>query len=185
MSPWRGSGMGPVAPRMFWGRFLLFWFASSGLGTLLLFLFCYLFLAAPFPGGYAAVFYALRHLGETMLPVVALSILVYVLFLSGAAAWLCINLLHKIAGPIFGLEKVLGTYLQGAAVRPFFMRHSDLVPELVSAFNGFVSRLRGDRQKWTGVMENAERLTLQDRETRRNEMEKALAELATLLSRYH
>jgi len=119
-----------------------------------------------------------------MLPVVALSLLAYVLFLSGAAAWLCINLLHKIAGPIFGLEKVLGTYLDGASVRPFFMRHGDLVPELISAFNGFVSRLREDRQKWAGVMENAERFTLQDRETRRTEMKKALAELETLLFRY-
>ena len=177
--------MDPVEARAFWGRFLLFWFVFSGLGTLLLFLYYYFFLAAPLPGGYAAVFYALRHLAEIMLPVVALSILAYVLFLSGAAAWLCINLLHKIAGPMFGLEKVFGIYLEGAPVRPFFMRHGDLVPELVSAFNGFVSRLREDRQKWAGVMENAERFTLQDRETRRNEMEKALAELATLLSRYH
>jgi hypothetical protein len=120
-----------------------------------------------------------------MFPVVALSLLVYVLFLSGAAAWLCINLLHKIAGPMFGMEKVLGTYLDGASVRPFFMRNGDLVPELVSAFNGFVSRLREERQNWAGVMENAERFTLQDRETRRAEMKKALAELSTLLSRYH
>jgi hypothetical protein len=167
------------------GRFLLFWLASSGLGTLLLFLFHYLFLSPPLPDEYAAVYYALRHLAATMFPVVALSLLVYVLFLSGAAAWLCINLLHKIAGPMFGMEKVLGTYLDGASVRPFFMRHGDLVPELVSAFNGFVSRLREERQNWAGVMENAERFTLQDRETRRTEMEKALAELATLLSRYH
>ena len=184
MSPWRGDGRDPAAGRAFWGRFLLFWFASSVLGTLLLFLYHYLFLTVPLPGGYAAVYYALRHLAETMLPVVALSLLAYVLFLSGAAAWLCINLLHKIAGPIFGLEKVLGTYLNGAAVRPFFMRHGDLVPELVSAFNGFVSRLREDRQKWAAVMENAERFTLQDRETRRTEMEKALAKLETLLFRY-
>ena len=185
MSPWRGDRRDPAAGREFWGRFLLFWFASSGLGTLLLFLFHYLYLAPPLPVGYAAVYYALRHLAETMLPVVALSLLAYVLFLGGAAAWLSINLLHKIAGPIFGLEKVLGTYLDGASVRPFFMRHGDLVPELVSAFNGFVSRLREDRQKWAGVMENAERFTLQDREMRRTEMEKALAELMTLLSRYH
>jgi len=184
MSPWRGGKIGPAEGRAFWGRFLLFWFASSGLGTLLLFLYLYVYFTTPLPDGYAAVFYALRHLVETMLPVVALSILVYVLFLSGAAAWLCIHLLHKIAGPMFGLEKVLGTYIDGAPVRPFFMRHGDLVPELISAFNGFVSRLREERQKWAGVMENAERLTLQDREMRRTEMEKALAELATLLSRY-
>ncbi len=185
MSPWRGGKSGPAAGRAFWGRFLLCWFAFSGLGTLLLFLYHYLYLTPPLPGGYAAVYYALRHLAETMLPVVVLSFLAYILFLSGAAAWLCISLLHKIAGPIFGLEKVLGTYLDGASVRPFFMRHGDLVPDLVSAFNGFVSRLRKDRQRWVGVMENADRLCLQDRETCRTEMEKALAELTTLLSRYH
>lgn len=184
MSPWRGGRSDPAAGRLFWERFLLFWFAFSGLGTLLLFLFHYLYLTPPLPGGYAAVYYALRHLAETMLPVVALSLLAYVLFLSGGAAWLCINLLHKIAGPIFGLEKVLETYLNGASVRPFFMRHGDLVPKLVSAFNGFVGRLREDRRRWLGVMENADRLRLQDRETCRAEMEKALAELETLLFRY-
>jgi hypothetical protein len=181
----RGGGRSGLAPGSeFWGRFLLCWLASSVSGTLLLFLFHYLFLKAPLPGDYAAVYYALRHLSETMLPVVVLSILAYVLFLGGAAAWLCISLLHKIAGPIFGMEKVLGTFLNGGPVRPFFIRHGDLVPELVSAFNGFMGRLREDRRMCTGVIENAERLTLQDRATRRAEMEKALTELETLLSRY-
>jgi hypothetical protein len=184
VSPWRGDRRDSAAGRAFWGRFLLFWFAASGLGTLLLLLYHYLFLTVPISGEYGAVMYALRHLSKILFSVVALSLLAYVLFLGVAAAWLCINLLHKIAGPIFGLEKVLGTYLDGASVRPFFMRHGDLVPELVSAFNGFVSRLREDRQKWAGVMENAERFTLQGRETRRTEMEKALAELETLLFRY-
>jgi hypothetical protein len=176
--------MVPAAGSAFWGRFLLSWFAFSGMGTLLLFLFHYLFLKAPLPDEYAAMFYALHHLMGIMLPVVVLSHLAYVLSLGGAAAWLCINLLHKIAGPMFGLEKVLETYLDGKPVRPFFMRHSDQVPELVSAFNEFVSRVREDRRRWAGVMENAERFTLQDRGTRRAEMEKALAELETLLSRY-
>jgi hypothetical protein len=184
VSPWRGGRKDPASGSAFWGRFLFFWFASSGLGTLLLFLFHYLYLTPPLPDGYAAVHYALRHLANTMLPVVALSFLVYVLFLSGAAAWLCINLLHKVAGPIFGLEKVLGTYLNGASVRPFFMRHGDLVPELISAFNGFVGRLREERRKWLGMMENADRLCLQDRGTCRTEMEKVLAELETLLFPY-
>ncbi len=184
MSPWRGEITGPADWSSFLGRFLLLWLASSGLATLLLFLFLFMFLSSPLTGGYGAVFYALRHLSGTMLPVVVLSILAYALFLGGAAAWLCVNLLHKIAGPMFGLEKVLGTYLNGGLVRPFFMRHGDMVPALVSAFNGFVGRLREDRRTWEGVMENAERLTLQDSGTRRAEMEKALAELGTLLSRY-
>ena len=184
MSPWKGGMEAPAADSAFRGRFLLFWFASSGLGTLLLFLFHYLYFSPPLPDGYGAAYYALRHLAGTMLPVVALSFLAYVLFLGGAAAWLCINLLHKVAGPIFGLEKVLRTYLNGASVRPFFMRHGDLVPDLISAFNGFVGRLREDRRRWLGVMENADRLCLQDRETCRAEMEKALDELENLLFPY-
>ncbi|MGW8284798.1 MAG: hypothetical protein ACWGPR_03645 [Candidatus Deferrimicrobiaceae bacterium] len=184
MSPWRGGRRDPAAGHSFWGQFLLFWLAISVLGTLLLFLFHYLYLTTPLPDGYAAVYYALRNLGNTMLPVVALSFLVYVLFLSGSAAWLCINLLHKVAGPIFGLEKVFVTYLNGGSVRPFFMRHGDLVPELISAFNGFMGRMRENRRRWLGVMENADRLCLQDRETCRAEMEKALAELETLLLPY-
>lgn len=184
MSPWRGGRGDPATSYSFWGQFLRFWLASSGLGTLLLFLFHSLYLTLPLPDGYAAVHYALLHLADTMLPVVALSFLAYVLFLGFAAAWLCINLLHKVAGPIFGLEKVFVTYLNGGSVRPFFMRHGDLVPDLISAFNGFVGRLREDRRRWLGVMENAERLCLQDRETCSAEMEKALAELETLLSPY-
>lgn len=184
MSPWREGRTGPAEWGAFLRRFILLWLACSGLGTLLLFLFLSTFLSSPLTGGYGAVFYALRHLSATMLPVVVLSLLAYVLFLAGAAVWLCIILLHKIAGPMFGLEKVLGAYQDGRPVRPFFMRHGDMVPELVSAFNGFVGRLREDRRRWAGVMENAERLTLQDSGTRRAEMEKALAKLWTLLSRY-
>ena len=184
MSPWRGSRRDPAAGHSFWGQFLRFWLAISVLGTLLLFLFHYLYLTTPLPDGYAAVYYVLRNLGNTMLPVVALSFLVYVLFLSGSAAWLCINLLHKVAGPIFGLEKVFVTYLNGGSVRPFFMRHGDLVPELISSFNGFMGRMREDRRRWLGVMENADRLCLRDRETCRGEREKALAELETLLLPY-
>jgi hypothetical protein len=184
VSSWRGGRESPAAGNVFWGRFLLFWLASTGLGTLLLFLFHYLYLSPPLPEGYGAVYYALRHLAITLPPVVALSLLAYVLFLGGAAAWLCIDVLHRVAGPIFGLEKVLRSYLNGASIRPFFMRQGDLVPDLISAFNRFVGGLREDRRRWLGVMENADRLCLQDRETCRAEMEKALDELETLLFPY-
>ncbi len=78
----------------------------------------------------------------------------------------------------------MGNCLEGEPVKPFFIRHRDLVPDLASAFNRFMGRLREDRQRWMGVMESADRLCLQDPETCRAEMEKALEELATLLSRY-
>ena len=184
MKPAGGGGTGPAGGGEFWGRFLLFWLVSSGAGTLLLFLLFRQFLSSPLTGGYGAVFHALRHLAEILLPFIVLSMLAYVLLVGGAAALLCIILLHRIAGPVFRLERVLGNYLDGEPVKPFFLRHGDLVPELASAFNRFMGRLREDRQRWMGVMENADRLCLQDRETCRAEMEKALAELTTLLSRY-
>lgn len=168
----------------FRGRFLLPWLVFSGLATLLLFLFYYRLFSSPFTGGYGAVFHALRQIGEILLPVVALSILAYVLLVGGGAALLCINLLHKIAGPIFRLERVLGGFSEGDAVKPFFLRHGDLVPRIALSFNEFVDQLREDRRRCVAVMESAERLRLQDRETCRAGMEKALAELETLLSRY-
>jgi len=184
VSPWRGVGPGPIAGRAFWGRFLLYWFASSGLGTLLLFLFYYRFLSFPLTGGYGAVFHVLRRLGDGLLPVIFLSLLVYVLLVGAASALLCIRLFHKIAGPIFRLERTMGELLDGEPVKPFFLRHGDLVPELSPAFNGFVRRLREDRQRCVVVMENADRLCLLDRETCRVAREEALADLEPVLARY-
>ncbi len=184
MSPVRWGRTTPARFGPFWTRFLLSWLAVSGLGTLFLFLVYYQFLSSPLSGGYRSVFYALRHLSEILSSFVALSMLAYVLLVGGCAALLCISLLYKIAGPIYGLEKAFEKYLEGEPVKPFFVRHGDLVPELGSAFNGFVGMLRDDRQKWMRVLENADRYCLQDQETCRAEREKALAELEVLLSRY-
>jgi len=184
VNPARWGKTSPARSVSFWGRFLLFWLVISGLGTLSLFLFLYQFFSSPLTGGYGGSFYALRHLAEILPSVVALSMLAYVLLVGGGAALLCIALIHRIAGPIFRLERALVNCLDGEPVKPFFLRHGDLVPELASAFNGFVGRLREDRQRWTSVMENADRLCLQERKTCRVEMERALAELDTLLSRY-
>ena len=184
MSPWRGGRTGPVTGRAFWGRFLVYWLASSGLGTLLLFLFHFRLLSVPLTGGYGAVFHALHRLGGGLLPVIALSLLAYLLLVGLASTLLCIRVLHKIAGPLFRLERTVGDLLDGEAVKPFFIRHGDLVPELASAFNRFLARLREDRQRCEVLMENADRLCLQDRETCRAEREKALAGLEALLARY-
>ena len=173
-----------VAGRAFWGRFLLYWLVSSGLGTLLLFLGHYWFLSVPLTAGYGAVFHALRQLGGGLLPFVLLSLLPYILLVGAVSALLCIRVLHKIAGPIFRLERTMEALHEGEPVKPFFVRHGDLVPELASAFNDFVGRLREDRQRWTAVMENADRLCMQDRDTCRAERERALADLESLLARY-
>jgi hypothetical protein len=184
VSPTRWGRTTPARFDAFWRRFLLSWLAVSGLGTLFLFLVLSQFFSSPLTGRYRSVFYTLRYLAESLASVIALSMLAYVLLVGGAAGLLCISLLYKIAGPIFGLEKALANCLDGEPVRPFFVRHDDLVPELGPAFNGFVGRLRDDRQRWIRILENADRLRLQDRETCRAEREKALAELEILLSRY-
>ncbi|MGZ8432024.1 MAG: hypothetical protein ACXWWW_08720 [Candidatus Deferrimicrobiaceae bacterium] len=184
MSPTRWGRTSPARFDAFWRRFLLSWLAVSGLGTLFLFLVLYQFFSSPLTGGYRSAFYTLRHLAESLTSVVALSMLAYVLLVGGAAGLLCISLLYKIAGPIYGLEKALESCLDGEPIKPFFVRHGDLVPELGGAFNGFVGRLREDRQRWIRMLENADRLCLQDRVTCRAEREKALADLEILLSRY-
>lgn len=184
MSPWRGSGPPPPGFGRILGRFLLAWVVASAAGALLQYLFWFLLLSNPLPEVYGPAFFGLRHELDTLLPVVCLSSLAYVLLVGAAAALLCVRLLHRIAGPIFKLERVLGNYLEGYPVRPLFFRRGDFVPGLSPAFNGFVGRLREDRQAWMGLMENAERLCLRGKDTCRAEMEKALSDLKTLLDRY-
>ena len=184
MSPTRWGRTTPARFDAFWRRFLLSWLAVSGLGTLFLFLVHYHFFSSPLTGGYRSAFYALRHLAESLPYVIALSMLAYLLLVGGAVGLLCICLLYKIAGPIYGLERALESCLRGEPVKPFFVRQGDLVPEVAAAFNGFVGPLREDRQRWIRMLENADRLCLQDQKTCRAEREKVLAELDTLLSRY-
>ena len=155
MSPWRGSGPQSAGTGALLKEFLLLWMIASGAGSLLLYLILVLLLSWPFAGGYGSVFFGLRHQLDTLLPVVGLSALAHLLLVGGIAALLCIRLLHRIAGPIFKLERVLGSYLDGDPVKPLFFRHGDLVPGLARAFNGFASRLREDRRKCLREMENA------------------------------
>jgi hypothetical protein len=184
VSPWRGGVPVPVTGRALWGRFLVWWFAFAGLGTLLLLLFHYRFLSVPLTGGYGAVFHALQRIRAGLFPVILLSMLAYVLLVGLASTLLCIHLLHKVAGPMFRLEKTMGEFLDGKPAKPVFVRHSDLVPDIASSFNGFVGRLREDRQRCAVLMDHADRLCMQDRETCRAERERALADLETLLDRY-
>lgn len=184
MSPWRGGGVEPAGRGACAGRFLVLWFSASALGALLLYIVHYVFLSPPLPPRYGAAFALLRSRDGQLLPLVLLSTLAYLLLVGGAAALLCIRFLHKFAGPVFKLRKTLRGYLEGTPVKPLFFRTGDLVPGLAQTFNRFTERLRVDRQRCLGVMENAERLCLLDRKTCRAEMERALGELETLLSAY-
>ncbi len=165
-------------------RFVLLMTFIHVCGAVFLFLALFIVLSRPLPGDYPAVFLALRNLPAFLLPVLTYAGLAYILLVSMATTVLCVYTLHRIAGPLYRMERVIESYLAGDAVRPAFFRGGDQVPVLATAFNGFVGRLREDRQKWLGIMGHAERFCFQDRATCRSEMEKALAELETLLAKY-
>lgn len=165
-------------------RFILLMTFIHVFGGVFLFLALFIILSRPFPGDYAVVFLALRHLPDFLVPVLTYAGLACILLVSMATTVLCIYTLHKIAGPLYRMERVIESYLAGEAVKPAFFRDGDQVKALASSFNGFIGRLREDRQKWLGIMGHAERLCFQDRATCRSEMEKALAELEILLAKY-
>lgn len=173
----------PVAAG-FRNRFLLMMTFIHALGGIFLYIALFVLLSRPFPGDYAAVYLALRELPAYLLPVLTYAGLAYILLVSIATTVLCVYTLHRIAGPLYRMERVIESYLAGDAVRPAFFREGDQVTALALSFNGFISHLREDRQKWLGMMAHAERLCFQDRATCRSEMEKALADLEILLAKY-
>ncbi|MGE5663571.1 MAG: hypothetical protein ACM31I_04480 [Deltaproteobacteria bacterium] len=141
-------------------------------------------LSKPLDGSYSAVFAALRQQVSLLVPVLTYAGAVYVLLVSLATTVLCVRALHKIAGPLYRMERALENFLAGEIVRPAFVREGDQVAALASSFNGFVGCLRQDRQNLLGMMRRAERLCFQDRAACRADMDKALVEMENLLAKY-
>jgi hypothetical protein len=166
------------------GRFAMQLLLIIGAGGALLFLAFYLIFIQPLPGTYAGVYFALRDLSAFLVPILVFSLLAYVLVVSGVIALLSGYSFHKIAGPLYRMERAMENYESGHAVKAVFLREGDQLVALAQAYNGFVGRLRDDRKEWLSAMEHAERLCLQDKATCRAEMESALARLSELLSRY-
>ncbi len=173
----------PVAAA-FKRRFLATLVLIDAVGAGLLYLALYATLSRPIPGDYPEVFLGLRQQASYFLPVVGLAMLAYVLVVGLATAVLCVAALQKIAGPLYRMERLIETYLAADPVKPVFFRDGDQVKVIAASFNGFMGRLREDRQKWLATMEHAERLCLQDRATCRREMETALADLELLIAKY-
>ncbi len=165
-------------------RFISALLLIDAVGAALLIIALYAVLSRPIAGDYAAVFLALRGHVASLRPLVAFAALAYVVIVGVATAFLCVTALQKIAGPLYRMERLIERYVDGEAIRPAFFREADQVKALATAFNGFVARLREDRQKWLAAMAQAERLCLQDRATCRVEMEKALAEVEVLMAKY-
>jgi len=165
-------------------RFLLLLVLVFAWGAFVLF--C-AFLAAfsrPLTGDYASVFFALRHLSSFVWPIISFAAVVYVLLVCAVTAVLCIFALHKVAGPIYRMERVAEAFLAGAPVGPVFFRRGDQAAALAEAFNAFLAALREDRRRMLAEMDEADRLCLQDAAACRAKREKALDRIASLLCRY-
>ncbi len=178
-------GAAPLISRGYRFRFLLRLCLAFAGGTALLYGILYFVLSRPFTGDYGSVFHALRNLSVFLRPIIATSVLVYVLLVCGATAALCVYGLHKVAGPLYRMERVMESFRAGSPTRPVSFREGDEIEPLAQAFNDWVGKLRQDRQRWIAVMEEAERLCLQDDATCRARMEQALREIHADLGRYH
>lgn len=178
------QGRDALVSATFGKRFLVALAAIHAIGAVVLYLALYAALSKPLPGSYAETFAALRHQASYLVPVLTYAGVIYVLLVSLATTVLCVRALHKIAGPLYRMERALESFVAGEIVKPAFVRAGDQVTALASSFNGFVGRLREDRQSWLAIMRHAERLCFQDRATCRSEMDKALAELEVLLAKY-
>jgi len=165
-------------------RFLFLLLLISAFGTIFLFLYCYSVLTHPITGTYSAVYFVLRNLSGLLLRLLGVSIMAYFLLVGVGVAVLCAFALHKIAGPLYRLERALENYASGDPIRVVFLREGDQLTALARAFNGFVAHFREDRQRWLAMMEHAERLCLQDAAACRAEMGNALTKLSDQLSRY-
>lgn len=165
-------------------RFLLQLSAVFAFGALLLFAALFLFFSRPIQGDYSSVFFALRHLTEFSLPMVSFSALVYVLLVCGATAVVCVYAIHKIAGPIYRMERVIESYIAGEPVRRVSFRQGDQATVLAESFNGFIDRVREDRQAWMEIVERADEAGRKNPAAAQEEMEKAVALLRKAVSKY-
>ncbi|MBP2668959.1 MAG: hypothetical protein H6Q80_1161 [Deltaproteobacteria bacterium] len=174
---------GPIGHRYILG-ILLRLLINFALGVGVLYAILFFVLSKPLAGEYAAVYHQLRGLAAYMRPVVTVSVLAYALLASLSTAALCVYILHRVAGPLYRMERVLEEFRSGAATRPVSFRHGDQAGQLAEAFNTWVGALRQDRGRFLARMEEAERLCLVDEATCRAEMEKALRQVAEELARY-
>ncbi|MGZ9197116.1 MAG: hypothetical protein ACXW4I_11915, partial [Candidatus Deferrimicrobiaceae bacterium] len=80
----------PLFERGYRLRFILRLCLAFAAGAAALFAIFYLVLSRPLTGDYAGVFHALRNLSVFLRPVIAVSVLVYVLLVCGAISALCV-----------------------------------------------------------------------------------------------
>ena len=174
----------PLFERGYRLRFILRLVLAFAAGAAALYSSFYLVLSRPLTGDYAGVFHALRNLSVFLRPFIALSVLVYILLVCGAIAAVCVYGLHRVAGPLYRMERVMEEIRVGTPTRTVAFRNGDQIEPLARALNGWVGRLRQDRQRWLATIKAAERHRLQDEATSRAEMEGALRKVAEDMARY-
>lgn len=174
----------PLFERGYRLRFILRLCLAFAAGAGVLYASFYFVLSRPFVGDYAGVFHALRNLSVFLRPVIALSVLVYVLLVCVGIGALCVYGLHKVAGPLYRMECVMGEIREGTPSRTVSFRGGDQLEPLARAFNSWIGKLRQDRQRWLSMMKNAERHCLLDEATCRAKMEEALLKVAEDMARY-
>jgi hypothetical protein len=165
-------------------RFLLWLYLISAAGAGVLFAILYFALSQPLPESYESTYHALRGMAGYLRAILATSVLAYALLVFGSLAALCIYWLHKVAGPLYRMERVIEGYRSGYPIRAVSFRSNDQIEPLADAFNDWIGTLRRDRQRWLAAMEEADRLCLQDEPTCQAHMEAALRKIGEGLSRY-
>ncbi|MBI5905472.1 MAG: hypothetical protein HZB86_07965 [Deltaproteobacteria bacterium] len=178
------DGTAPLLDRGYRFRFILKLCVNFAAGVVVLFGILYYGLSRPLAEDYSGVFHALRNLTTFLRPMIATSVLAYVLLVCGATGALCVYALHKVAGPLYRMERVMEGYRAGEPTRTVSFRDGDQIAPLATAFNAWTGKLRQDRQRWLSVLEGAERASLGDESTRKARMEAALREIEADLGRY-
>ncbi len=178
------SSRDPIFQGEFQARFLLLLSFVFVFGAFFLFVVLFATFSRPIPGDYASVFYALRHLSAFILPVIGLAVLAYVLLVCAVNAVLCILAMHKIAGPLYRMDRVIDAFTAGEPVGRVAVRDGDQGWALAEAFNGFTARLRDDLRAAAAAMAAADAGPFPDAAAQRAAMKESLGRVEALLEKY-
>jgi hypothetical protein len=165
-------------------RFLIRLFLVSAAGAAVLFGVLRFALSQRLPDDYSGIFHILRAMPMYVRGILVTSVLAYVLLVFGSLGALCVYWLHKVAGPLYRMERVMEAYRSGLPTRTVSFRHGDQIEPLATAFNDWIGALRKDRQRWLAAMEEAERLCLQEDAICKAHMKAALRKVEADLFRY-
>jgi hypothetical protein len=159
---------------------------TVALGISLVFGALYVLFSRPLKGGYGSAYQALNSLTEPwlLLPIVGLPVLVYALFVCIVTVILCVYAIHKVAGPLYRMDRVVDNFISGEPIRAVFFRQGDQAAVLADVFNAFVGRLREDRKGAQDAMARAEGAPGADPVAVRTGKVAAAAEVGKRMARY-